>query len=417
MSRKRRRRQEAAQKSSPQRSYGLFVVLGLLAAASFVGWRMARGPDAQHLFELAHEAYGTDPARAESLARQAIEAEGGHFANAELLLCCALAKRNAWRQVETTLARIELAEGSSELLLELGRTALGLDTQGANAPGANAIVYNSLANNHTETALTVLQQARERSGPEQVEALSLLAWLFQATGRVGEMVSVLEELTLVSPDDGRWWIKLGRTCDGLGDPRAVRIYRDAIKRQLTPEHSLLVRYKLIERLIFLGAAADARSELEHLESFLNTAARSRISSEQARIDVYRARLLRLEGRPAEAIQVLDRTLGEFGDVAELIRLRGMLLLDIGDLMDAAIQLERAASLMPHDEIVHFKLAEAYRRQGEAELAARHRQEYERVHKAGLEIIALQTRAANGKLAGADRERLAELYRELGNDEK
>lgn len=396
MNRNRRRRREVAPESSPQRGYWLLVVLGLLVLALLVGWRMSRRPDAQSLFELAEATYATDPARSESLARQAAEAHGGHFADAELLLCCALGKRNAWRQVETTLARIELAEGSGSLLLELGR--------------------NALAANQAETALSVLQQARERSGPEQVEALILLAGLFQSTGRFGEMISLFEELTRVSPDDPRWWRQLGAAYVGLDDPRAVAVYRDALQQQLPHDHALAMRYKLIERLIFLGAAADARSELERLEAVLSSAEGSMSPSQQARVDVYRARVLRLEGRPAEALVVLDQTLAELGDIPELIRLRGMLLLDVGDLKNAALELGRAASRLPHDEVVHFKLAEVYRRQGAAALAAHHRQEYERVHKAGLEIVALRARAAGGELTASDRQRLVELYREVGNDE-
>ena len=68
-------------------------------------------------------------------------------------------------------------------------------------------------------------------------------------------------------------------------------------------------------------------------------------------------------------------------------------------------------------MVHFKLAEAHRRQGKTALAARHRQEYERLHDTGLEIIALRNREAeDGQLSETDRQRLAELYRAVGNDE-
>jgi Flp pilus assembly protein TadD len=364
--------------------------------ALFVGWRMSTGLDARVLFELAEEAYAADPARSESLARQAIEARGGRFADAELLLCCGLARRNAWPQVATTLAPIELAECGSDLLLELGRIAV--------------------AGKQTETALTVLQQARDRSGSQQVEALILLAGLFQTTGQFGEMIGIFEELTRVAPDDPRWWSQLARAYESLDDPRAVDVYRDAIKQQLPQDRSLAMRYKLIERLIFLGEAAGAGIELEQLETFLASAPESGSSSQQARVDVYRARLLRLEGRPAEALQVLDQTLDELGEVPELIRLRGIALLDVGDLEGAARELGRAASLVPHDEIVHFKLAEVYRRRGDPALAAQHRRQYERVHKASLEIIELQTRAASGEFTVADRERLVDLYRALGNNE-
>jgi tetratricopeptide (TPR) repeat protein len=208
----------------------------------------------------------------------------------------------------------------------------------------------------------------------------------RAAGDIPRWIRAAEGLTEEEPENPRWWWTLTEAWGAESrDVEVVYVLERALEHKLPEQEKILMRHQLIERLILLGDAQAARRELEIVERH------PRVSPE--RVHVHRARLLRLEGYPREALAELQLGLDAMRSIPpEAIRLRSRLHLDLGNLVEAERDLVRVARQLSNDEVTHFMLSDVYHKLGRQPEAKRHRRIY-------LEIKAGQSAPPPRRRAG------------------
>lgn len=394
--RNRRRRQKTEAPPAPARNnrwLGLAAVAALAVSAVVISqsWMPL---DPRQQFEQAMAAYPNDLARAEGILRKAVNATDARRNDAAVLLGCVLARRGAWDQVAGQLASADLNGARPDLLNELGDLAMAAE--------------------RSDLAIKVFTSSAGRSGSHQPHSLFMLVLVHRSAGHAQDALQCAEQLTNIEPADVRWWRLVGSLHSQQGDEvQEVETYRRALGQQLPPRDARALRHKLFEQLVHLGDAPAARLVLEELEATADPAADEQ-GRDRVRLDVDQARLLRLEGRPREALASLDRAMPSLGDVPLAIGLRGTLLMDLAEFPAAIKELSRAVEALPYDEVLHYKLAEAYRRTGQPEPARQHLDKYQNIHAIRLEIDRLEAEAGDRSLTAAERARLAELRAQVGD---
>lgn len=390
------RRQAAVSQKHPKRPNWLVpgaVAALVIVAVIAVRWRLPADPRQQ--FAQASAAYPTDLARTEMLLRKAIQASDEPPADAAVLLGCALARRGAWQQVSRQLATADLNRARPELLAELGDLAMS-----AGQP---------------DLAIQVFTASAGQSGIQQAQSLFMLVLLHRSAGHLPDALRCAEQLTQVEPEDVRWWRLLAQLYSQQDDEaQEVATFQRALQQPLPARDARAIRHKLLELLIHLGDAPAARLVLDQLEATAADVTTDGQRSDRVRLDANRARLLRLEGRPREALTSLDRAMPALGDVPLALGLRGMLLMDLAEFPAAITDLSRAVAALPYDETLHYKLAEAYRRTGQPQKSQQHLGQYQSIHAARLEIGELEAEAAERPLTTAEQVRLAQLRGQVGH---
>jgi len=213
--------------------------------------------------------------------------------------------------------------------------------------------------------------SRSRTAAQVVELESLVA-LHRERHDGPAAIEAINELLILRPKASRWWYQLAVEYERADQQTsATTAYRRALQHGLPTTAAEDARLRLVELFILMGDAAAARSELEKPGPMFR---------QTARLNVQLARLLRMEGKPAEALPMLEAALVELGPMPQAIGLRGMLHLDLGQYELAAADLEFLSQAQPNDEVAHFKLAEAYRHLGQPDRARLHREQYVRLHE-------------------------------------
>jgi len=121
-----------------------------------------------------------------------------------------------------------------------------------------------------------------------------------------------------------------------------------------------------------------------------------------------------EGYPRQTLESLNRAFANLGDEPLALRLRGTILMDLGEVESAVADIEHVARALPYDEITHYKLSAAYRRRGRIEDASICMQMYQQIHETRLEIQRITREASVRPLSDKQQRRLTQLHKELGN---
>ena len=99
-----------------------------------------------------------------------------------------------------------------------------------------------------------------------------------------------------------------------------------------------------------------------------------------------------------------------------IMLRGILHLDMGEFEKARADLDRVVSKDPYNKEAHYKLSQALLRLNKPQEAQQHLDVSNRLTAAATEALNLVTRADGKPIDKQRRQRLAELYEQLGKRE-
>ncbi len=288
-------------------------------------------------------------------------------------------------------------------------------------PTANpkTLFQQSQSERNPETQINLLHQALDASNgnfPKAESRLCLLLCKAQRWDEVEQLLShsdvakwpeydrmafaehcvkasrrkLLEHLAAVLPNEARHWWQLAGIHEQLDDTvAAIRTYDAALNQNIPASEQLAMRHQLLDHCIDIG-------ELTRAQELLHLLVSQGESGPQ--VDVYRARVFHLEGQPADALAALNSALREIGDHPEGLRLRGILYLELGQLSSAIKDFRRVTAMAPHDEITHFKLAEAYRRLGQRDrndamlkLAESTHNAYLKHHKRNLRLAELGNR--------------------------
>ncbi|MCH7811096.1 MAG: tetratricopeptide repeat protein, partial [Chloroflexi bacterium] len=204
--------------------------------------------------------------------------------------------------------------------------------------------------------------AADRKGQESARVLRLSIPIKLRLGQTEAALEQSRRLAKIAPDDPFPWQMMGQIHQTAKDsPEAVAAYREALRRKLSPEQTLRSREALLGQLIAIGDLSDARGELNALGKTERT-----ISLRMK--EVY---LLRLEGKPSRALQVVESILAETPSSPRAQFLRGILHLDAGRFLPAVDDLKSVVAAQPFNKEAHYKLSQAYRNLGGEKRAARH----------------------------------------------
>ena len=248
----------------------------------------------------------------------------------------------------------------------------------------------------------------ERSTTERIKMLARKAETLEPSLHPQELEACLVELTEARPDDPEWWKRLASL--HVGSQRstdAVATYRRALDAPLPAEDSDRLRLGLAAQLIEIGDLPAARVEIERLRE---------LGMNHPQFSVCVTRLLRLEGKSAEALEYLTRSVPPERRDASVFLMLGLLEFDLEHFAAARDRLAESARLNPFGELAQFKLAECARLLGDAEKEREHRARYQSLHTARSEISLLTMRLRrDGSLDADQKRRLAESYAAVGND--
>ena len=228
----------------------------------------------------------------------------------------------------------------------------------------------------------------KRSIPVSAQAKALQL-KFQSSSKQGpttERLRWAEQLTQLTPNRASVWWQLAGTLEaGQRIAEATAAYRRALRLNLPESDQLEMRFRMLDHSIFLGDVSAARQQLDFFRS-------RQINSPL--IDVAEARLDRMEGHPEQALAVLNRNWNSIGNSPRVIWLRGRIHLDLGNLQTAADDFNLAKVSLATDEILHFNLAEVYRRLGEQQKSQHHHERYSELHRTRMNELPLMAPSAN-----------------------
>lgn len=318
-----------------------------------------------------------DPKKSETLARQSAR-WSWNDADARLLLVEALVRQGRDAEALAELDQGGFAAGHVAPLLDLA--------QEAQSRGRLGVARGLL-----------LAADRPAEGERDLEVGLCLAAIEHQMLRTSDALARVEALSRQWPDEPAAWRLLASLRHESGDVAgAIAAARHALK--LRPgDHAL--RFLLAEWLLDWGDAAAAREALAELPPG------------QAP-PVLRARLLRAEQKPADALLILESLPTREQTPAALL-LRGTVMLDLGKVEPALSPLRQAVARDPRMVEAHYKLAEAYRRLNRVAEADSHLATARQLTEARLRLLRLLSRASAEPGNEPLREQVAEAYQQLG----
>lgn len=339
----RRRKQPTSIGLKRIRVAGLLLVLAAGAAAL----ALRAGPTDR--LRLAEAALATDPAAADALAARAIEQAGGDFPDAQLLRSRALV---ALRRGDEALGSFGLIRSpqrcDQQALVDLAAEA--------QAAGENLLARLAL-------------EAANRSGALRAEVLKRLILLGLDASSSDEVLAHCKLLESLRPDDPFAWQTEARLRRARKQAlAALPAYRRALQLEHDERTRQVLRGELAGVLLDLGALTEAR---KIIDDFLGG------GDAPPDLLMKHAYLSRLEGRPEEALNAIERVLAEAPSPAARM-LQGIVQLDAGRFSEAAANFKRVVAEQPRNKEAHYKLSQAYTKLGETEHARMHMEKCQRL---------------------------------------
>lgn len=187
---------------------------------------------------------------------------------------------------------------------------------------------------------------------------------------------------------------------------ATETFTAKLNRNFSAQEAYQLQGRMLNALINFGRPAEARSILNPLLSVT--------ANKTIEIALMEARLLRLEGRSQEALEVLKSVVPEKHEHEHLHKLTGILEFDIGQYDRAWSSLKLASQLDPYSDSTQFKLAECARLLGDQQAEKQYRERYTQLHAIHQEIASLKLELEQSSTwTDAQALRLAELYESVG----
>ena len=237
-----------------------------------------------------------------------------------------------------------------------------------------------------------LRQAELAKNDDEIE-LALLS-LIELDSRNSEWLMQLSEFYF---SQGRW-------------SAATATFTAKVNRNFSPQEAYQLQGTMLNALINFGKPAEARSILNPLLS--------RTVSKTIEIAQMEARLLRLEGKSQEALDVLRNVVPENHEFEHLHKLTGILEFDVGHYDNAWSSLKQASRLNPYSDSTQFKLAECARLLRDQQAEQQYREKYAQLHAIHQEIATLKMQLEQSQ-TWTDNQilRLAELYESVGQSQQ
>lgn len=361
------------------------IGMGVLLLVLVLGFAVIGWENPQRTVERARELQASDPNRALRLLKSSWTIHGDYLP-AELLKC----------QILTSLGRGQEALKRFEEIRDLSACdtndllALALTAQKAKvAPLAEKALLGA-----------------HRPGPQQVTVLRLLISLMYEKVDDKAVLEYCRELATLVPDDPEpWLVSAGIYHEREQVAAALEAYRQALRRNPPAKEVCRVRYQIAERSLHIGDLAAARKELDLLLAEMPSVAEHQLLN---------ARLLRQEGRGAEAEALVDSILAKDPQRLDALKLRSEIYSDGGQFDRAVADLSQVLRAEPFDREAHHKLGMAYLRLGDTAKGQSHLETARNLTNVTIEILSLEHQLESDPANQQMRRRLAELNEQRGD---
>ncbi len=367
----------------------LLLICVLFACAGWYYWSKFYQP--MKTFTQAKETVTKNPYIAEKLAALAISEAGGNFPEAQFFRAELLGQLGHW---DESLGQFSLIE-HPETLPAKKLCAFAREAQHRGFDYLAERIFQAAKHDSTlrPQILRSLIQIHLHMGKEELAKTECL------------------ELLKLVPDDGTAWQVLGTVSMNqklLAD--SEKAFRKCLEISEDQQQKSAVREDLIQVLIDIGNLKKARHELEILRK-TSTELSDRFLIEEAWI-------LRMEGNPTQGIKVIEPLIANDSKlVMKAYLLRGMMHNDIGQNDAARDDLEKVVATQPWNKEAHHKLAVIYTHLKDGEKAAKHRIIADQLTNQALELLKLKEALIAKPDNFALRERVAHLYKILGQHEQ
>lgn len=236
--------------------------------------------------------------------------------------------------------------------------------------------------------------------PDNIDAHRGLAAIYFDQGALRSALDHLGRVSELDLRDGRPHRLMGLICKDLEQfGPAVEAYREALSRDLRGQDPNAVRKELAECLVKTTKYADALEILGQFEP----------SPEDApMLEALTAECLHNLGRTSEAREHLDRSLREYPNGLELLRLRAKLYMEDRDPAAAVPLLVRALELDRHDYASRYQLSLAYEALHQSAKAAEQQRLLKETQKQLDELTRLNQEASDKPFDRGTRLKLAAL---------
>jgi tetratricopeptide (TPR) repeat protein len=367
----------------------MFLFLLLAVATGSAGlfvWSRFYRPIA--MLAEARETANRDFYEAERQTAEAIAQAGGNFPEAQLFHARLLTSLGRTDEALGQFSLIQQPERlPADLLCDLAKAAMSrgetlLAKKALEAVGTNSELYP-----HAQRALI---QIHLQAGREDLARSMCLRLLDR------------------EPTDGTAWQVLGTIAMNRKDlAEAEDAFRRCLKLSDDSNQSQDVRADLIQILIDRGDVSGARKELTTLRRKSSMPPSERTLLEEAW-------LLRLEGDLRAGVELLEPLIARENEFATRARfLRGLLYVDLEENEKASADLEKVIAVQPWNKEAHHKLGVAYSRLGQSDKAAEHFAASARLLELAKELLDRSNDLAEDPANGQLRQRVAELYDQLG----
>jgi tetratricopeptide (TPR) repeat protein len=240
--------------------------------------------------------------------------------------------------------------------------------------------------------------------PDNADAHRGLAAIYYDQGALTRALQQLEEVARLDPADGRPHRMMGHIYKDLEQyGRAVSAFQEALGRRLSSDFAADARANLAECLVKEGRHAEALQTLDACDAEARSA---------PGLVALRAECVAALGQGEEARRLLDAALPAHPDSLDLLRLRGRLHREAGEVKAEAGLLERVLAIDRHDYTSRYQLVQAYETLGRSAEAAEQRQLCRQTQEALAEMTKLHEEAVENPWDAGVRRRLAEICRQL-----
>ncbi len=365
------------------------MIVGLVLIDACGGaWGWYRWIRPTQMFRRAQQLAHTNPIEAERVVQSCIEANGGDYPDAQLLLCQLLGDANRWTEA---LGCFKLIEDSSDCdpaeLIKLARAA-------------EQAQYVYLA----EVAL----EAARRPGDHLPTALQMLITLKFDAGQRNAVTEDCQQLYELDPDDPFPWEMLATIHDERKNyVKAIAAYRNAVTRTMSPLDVIKKRMRIVAILIKTGEAERARHEMDVL--LLDGG----IEAATPDVRVLHVELLRLEGKTEAAFAEVGRILEREPNSNAALLMRGMLYLDRREFEMAKQDLYRVVSREPYNMQACHKLGMVHlclNDRAKAQQYLKHSRRFDEVYAAIFKLLRTEPKTPDHLME------LTKLYKQIGRFE-
>jgi tetratricopeptide (TPR) repeat protein len=368
------------------------AVLLLLGTIVLLWWYSSATPKSG--LEAARRLVGK-PEQALKLVRSHIQATRGDDPEAQLFECRLLLELRRGSEAERRFKQIHRIETCDPASLY-------------------EVAVRATAANRLSLARQALAAAGEfvHHDPKRIKLLIFVLYTLHDGPSESRILELCKEYANLVPADAFPWLISSSLHRELNSPQlAFDAYREAIKRQLSPDETETVQIQIVELSLVLGDLATAR---ENFDALVQTSRTSAVSSQLLDLQT---QLLYREGKLDDLMKLLDEALKKQPQLTSARAFRGKCREELGDHAGAIDDLQKVVRENDYDQSSHYLLGQAYLNQKDVSRGQVHLNRSRELIEINSQIMTVGNQLRNDPQNREFKLRLVELYEKRGNHEK